>query len=53
MGILIGIMKDIKITELRCRKCGHYWYPRTDEVRQCPKCKSAWWDKNGKEARPK
>ncbi len=39
-------MAQIKLTELECKKCGHKWTPRNKEVRQCPKCKSAWWDKN-------
>jgi Zn finger protein HypA/HybF involved in hydrogenase expression len=35
----------IKQIELNCKKCNHKWTPRSKEVRQCPKCKSAWWDK--------
>lgn len=31
--------------QLKCERCGHEWNPRKEEVRQCPKCKSAWWDK--------
>jgi len=32
---------------LECLRCGHRWVPRisTAEVRICPKCKSAWWNK--------
>ncbi len=36
----------IKLTKLVCKKCGHSWIPKVEEVRQCPKCKSAWWDKD-------
>ncbi|KKK62295.1 hypothetical protein LCGC14_3005730, partial [marine sediment metagenome] len=36
----------IKLTKLVCKKCGHFWIPKVEEVRQCPKCKSAWWDKD-------
>ena len=32
-------------TVLKCLRCGHSWVPRKTEVRMCPKCKSAWWDK--------
>ncbi len=35
----------IRIRELKCKRCGHKWTPRTDDVRQCPRCKSAYWDK--------
>lgn len=35
----------IKITKLKCKRCEHEWIPKKEEVRQCPKCKSAWWDK--------
>ena len=31
--------------ELTCRRCLHTWVPRQEEVRICPKCKSAWWDR--------
>jgi predicted Zn-ribbon and HTH transcriptional regulator len=34
----------IKIKSVECKKCGHDWKPRNSEIRQCPKCKSAWWD---------
>lgn len=37
----------IKIPTLHCKRCGHNWTPRKDDVRQCPKCKSASWDKEG------
>ncbi len=28
-----------------CKRCGHSWYPKGPEVRICPHCKSAYWDK--------
>ena len=35
----------IQLTDkLECLRCGHRWRPRTEEVRQCPKCKSAFFD---------
>lgn len=38
-------MKFPKLPEIRCLRCRHRWKPRTNEVRQCPKCKSAWFDR--------
>ncbi len=38
-------MAEVEIKELRCKRCGHSWIPRQNEVRICPNCKSAWWDK--------
>ena len=35
----------IQITKLVCKRCGHKWVPKKEEIRQCPKCKSVWWDK--------
>lgn len=39
---------NIKI-KLKCKRCGHEWYPRTPGVlpRVCPnpKCKSPYWNK--------
>lgn len=38
--------------KLKCLRCNHEWLPRTEDVRMCPSCKSAFWDKpkdqNGK-----
>ena len=28
----------------KCLRCGHEWLPRQDELVQCPKCKSAYWN---------
>ncbi len=36
---------QIKLEKLKCVKCGHEWPPRKEDVRQCPKCKTAYWDK--------
>ena len=30
--------------QLMCLRCFHKWIPRQGEVRQCPQCKSVWWD---------
>ena len=34
----------IKINKLNCKKCGYSWVPRKTDVRQCPKCKTAYWE---------
>ena len=35
----------VKLTkQLGCKRCGHEWNPRKEDVRVCPKCKSAYWD---------
>ena len=34
--------------QLKCKRCGYEWNPRKEDVRQCPKCKSASWDKEKK-----
>ena len=35
----------INIKKLCCKKCGHKWMPRQEDVRMCPKCKSVRWDR--------
>jgi len=40
----------IMITELKCKRCGHRWYPRTTTIPEvCPKCKNPYWNKDRKE----
>lgn len=34
----------IKINRIQCFKCKHQWVPRKKDVRQCPKCKTAYWN---------
>lgn len=34
----------IKIQKIECLKCGHSWVPRKEDVRICPKCKTAFFD---------
>jgi len=38
----------MKLKKLKCVKCGHEWIPRKEDVRQCPKCKTAYWAKSKK-----
>ena len=37
-------MVIVKVTKLECKRCGHSWIPKKEEVRMCPKCDSVWWD---------
>lgn len=36
---------EIKITKLNCKRCKHSWIAKKIDIRQCPKCKSAYWNK--------
>ena len=36
---------QLKLQILKCKRCGHEWIPRVEDVRMCPKCKSVRWDK--------
>jgi predicted Zn-ribbon and HTH transcriptional regulator len=40
----------VKLQKLKCIKCGYEWTPRKEDVRQCPDCKTAYWDKKKQEA---
>lgn len=33
------------LPKLKCKRCGHEWTPRTEDVRICPNCHSLRWDK--------
>ena len=35
----------VTIHRLECLRCGHKWVPTKEDIRMCPKCKSAYWDK--------
>lgn len=35
---------EIKVIKLKCKKCDYEWVPRKEDVRQCPRCKTAYWD---------
>lgn len=38
-------MEQSIIKQYHCLRCDHKWLPRKlERPRQCPKCKSAWWD---------
>lgn len=34
----------VTIPKLECERCGYRWWPRKEDVRLCPRCKSALWD---------
>lgn len=34
----------VKVKMKKCERCGHVWLPRKDKIRQCAKCKSAYWN---------
>ena len=38
-----------EIKKLECLRCGHKWIPRKTDVRQCPKCKTPYFDVKRKE----
>jgi len=35
----------VKITRLKCKRCGHRWVPRIPNPAVCPKCHSPHWNK--------
>lgn len=35
---------DVDRYRLNCLRCGHKWFPKQADIRQCPKCRSALWD---------
>ena len=41
---------EIKLAEeIKCKRCGHKWRPRQKDIRVCPKCHSAYWNKEKRE----
>ena len=39
---------EIKLKKLECKRCGHRWIPRKEEIRICPKCKSQYFKRDRK-----
>lgn len=37
-------MPVIKINLLKCKRCGYKWLPRKIDIRQCPSCRSTYWN---------
>jgi hypothetical protein len=45
-GMAIDRNHPIQPQKYACLRCAHQWVPRSGEYpRQCPKCRSAYWDK--------
>lgn len=43
----------MKIPTYKCLRCGKVWVPRkVERPRQCPKCKSPYWDRERKKESP-
>ena len=39
-------MNKLSVLKLTCSRCGHEWIPRQEEApRQCPGCKSPYYDR--------
>jgi Zn finger protein HypA/HybF involved in hydrogenase expression len=35
---------NTSLPRLKCKRCGHEWIARVENVRICPKCRSPYWD---------
>ena len=34
----------MKLKKLKCKRCGHEWVPRIEQVMECSKCRSPRWN---------
>ena len=34
----------IKLVKLHCLRCHWDWFPKKEEINQCPHCKSKYWN---------
>ena len=41
-------MVKVHLQVLTCKRCGHKWVPRKEEVRICPRCCSQYWNQERK-----
>jgi uncharacterized OB-fold protein len=41
---MLRTVVKVRIPKLECRRCGHLWFPRKEDVRKCPKCQSVYWE---------
>jgi putative FmdB family regulatory protein len=40
------MVEKVQLWGYRCTRCGHEWLPRSDAApKNCPHCKSPYWDK--------
>ncbi len=44
-------MEKVTMGVVSCKRCGHGWVPRIENIRVCPKCKSPYWNKERREKR--
>lgn len=51
---IVEDMARIKLDGFQCERCGHKWLPADIDKppRVCPKCKSPYWERPRKEAKP-
>ena len=40
--------RKVKLQQVQCKRCGHVWTPREEEVYTCAKCRSPYWNKDRK-----
>ena len=44
-GEIIDIKDIPPLPTCTCLRCGYTWHNRTEEPKQCPRCKSMYWNK--------
>jgi predicted Zn-ribbon and HTH transcriptional regulator len=37
-------MAIVELPKLKCKQCGWKWTPRKADIRQCPSCRSTYWN---------
>lgn len=40
--------RSFELQKKTCKRCGHAWQPRKENILRCPRCKSPYWDKERK-----
>ena len=45
-GILRGLRIVNEVVVLVCKRCGHKWIPQVIEPKQCPDCRSRYWNRD-------
>jgi len=42
----VTVMTKIILPKLKCKRCGHIWFPRSEDAPlRCPRCGSPYWDR--------
>jgi len=44
LGVKKEMQPTIKISKVKCKKCGHKWVPKIKNPKRCPVCKNKWWE---------